>query len=173
VSGVVVLYGARDCDQAGVVQKPRLLSDNGSSYVSADLADWLDDNGMDHLRGAPRHPQTQGTSEGWHQTLKNRILLENYYLPGDLKAHIGNFVEHYNHRRYHESLNNVPPPYATRKDQTRYHPQSTIAAPNESRLNFCSIEPRASARSHRKLSQSIRRRTAASSSWITLVEQKA
>jgi hypothetical protein len=22
----------------------------------------------------------------WHQTLKNRILLENYYLPGDLKA---------------------------------------------------------------------------------------
>ena len=43
---------------------------------------------MDHVRGAPNHPQTQGKIERWHQTLKNRILLENYYLPGDLEAHI-------------------------------------------------------------------------------------
>jgi len=28
---------------------------------------------------------TQGKIERWHQTLKNRILLENYYLPGDPK----------------------------------------------------------------------------------------
>ena len=47
--------------------------------------------------------------ERWHQTLKNRILLENYYLPGDLEAHIGRFVEHYNHCRYHESLKNLTP----------------------------------------------------------------
>ena len=39
---------------------------------------------MGHVRGAPYHPQTQGKIERWHQTLKNRILLENYYLPGDL-----------------------------------------------------------------------------------------
>jgi transposase InsO family protein len=45
----------------------------------------------------------------WHQTLKNRILLENYYLPGDLETHISRFVEHYNHRRYHESLHNLTP----------------------------------------------------------------
>jgi putative transposase len=100
---------ASGCDQARVAHKPRLLSDNGSSYVSADLAEWLDDNGMDHVRGAPHHPQTQGKIERWHQTLKNRILLENYYLPGDLEAHIGRFVEHYNHRRYHESLKNLTP----------------------------------------------------------------
>ena len=30
-------------------------------------------------------------------------------LPGDLKAHIDRFVEHYNHRRYHESLQNLTP----------------------------------------------------------------
>ena len=34
------------------------------------------------------HPQTQGKIERWHQTLKNRILLENYFLPGDLEAQI-------------------------------------------------------------------------------------
>ena len=64
---------------------------------------------MVHVRGAPCHPQTQGKIERWHHTLKNRILLENYYLPGDLEAQIARFVEHYNYRRYHESLKNLTP----------------------------------------------------------------
>ncbi len=88
---------------------PGLLSDNGPSYVASELADWLTDRSMDHVRGAPFHPQTQGKIERWHQTLKNRILLEHYYLPGDLEAQVEAFVEHYNHQRYHESLNNVTP----------------------------------------------------------------
>ena len=100
---------ASGCDQAHVRHKPRLLSDNGSSYVSGDLAEWLDKQRMDHTRGAPYHPQTQGKIERWHQTLKNRILLENYYLPGDLEAQIGRFIEYYNHNRYHESLDNLTP----------------------------------------------------------------
>ena len=100
---------ASGCASARVVHKPRLLSDNGSSYVSGDLAKWLQDAGMHHVRGAPHHPQTQGKIERWHQTLKNRILLENYYLPGDLEAQINRFVEHYNHSRYHESLKNLTP----------------------------------------------------------------
>ena len=69
----------------------------------------MKDKGMKHSRGAPYHPQTKGKIERWHQTLKNRILLENYFLPGDLEAQIDAFVEHYNHQRYHESLNNVTP----------------------------------------------------------------
>ena len=74
---------ASGCDQAHVQQKPRLLSDNGSSYISGDLAEWLDDRRMKHVRGAPYHPQTQGKIEA--------------------------FIEHYNHQRYHESLSNVTP----------------------------------------------------------------
>ena len=100
---------ASGCDQADVVQKPRLLSDNGSSYISSELADWITDNGMSHVRGAPYHPQTQGKIERWHQTLKNRILLEHYFLPGDLEKQIEAFVDHYNHQRYHESLKNLTP----------------------------------------------------------------
>ena len=86
---------ASGCDSAKVAQRPRLLSDNGPSYVWSDLAEWLSDNGMDHTRGAPCHPQTQGKIERWHQTLKNRILLENYFLPGDLERQIAGFVDHY------------------------------------------------------------------------------
>jgi putative transposase len=100
---------ASGCGQATVVQKPRLLSDNGSSYVAADLAEYLDNNGMDHVRGTPHHPQTQGKIERWHQTMKNRVLLENYFLPGDLERQIAAFVNHYNNRRYHESLGNLTP----------------------------------------------------------------
>jgi len=85
------------------------LSDNGSSYVAGELADWLQERGMGHVRGAPNHPQTQGKIERWHQTLKNRILLENYCLPGDLEAQVDAFVGYYNHRRYHESLKNLTP----------------------------------------------------------------
>ena len=73
------------CDSAKVVHKPRFLSDSGSFYISGDLATWLKDHGMDHVRGAPYHPQTQGKIEQWHQTLKNRVLLENNCLPGGLE----------------------------------------------------------------------------------------
>ena len=100
---------ASGCDQVKVAHKPRLLSDNGASYISEELASYIKDQGMSHVRGAPYHPQTQGKIERWHQTLKNRILLEHYFLPGDLEQQIEAFVEHYNHQRYHESLNNVTP----------------------------------------------------------------
>jgi putative transposase len=112
---------ASGCDRATVAHRPRLLSDNGASYISGELADWLADQGMDHVRGAPRHPQTQGKIERWHQTLKNRVLLENYYLPGALEAAIGDFIDHYNHHRYHESLGNLTPAdvYLGRADTIR------------------------------------------------------
>ena len=104
----VALQAAR-LDGAGIQQRPRLLSDNGPSYVANDLADWLQGQGMRHTRGKPYHPMTQGKIERWHLSLKSRILLENFYLPGDLERAVGDFVEHYNHRRYHEALDNLTP----------------------------------------------------------------
>ena len=58
-------------DQISVQHRPRLLSDNGASYISGDLAEWLDKRKIQHIRGAPYHPQTQGKIERWHQTMKN------------------------------------------------------------------------------------------------------
>src|SRR5437016_311688 len=63
---------ASGLDQAILADRPRLLSDNGSSYIADDLAKWLDHRNIKHLRGAPDHPMTQGKIERWHQTLKNR-----------------------------------------------------------------------------------------------------
>jgi putative transposase len=100
---------ASGLDEAQADQRPRLLSDNGPSYIATDLSDWLQGQGMRHTRGKPYHPMTQGKIERWHLSLKSRILLENYYLPGDLERAIAGFVDHYNHRRYHESLDNLAP----------------------------------------------------------------
>jgi hypothetical protein len=44
-------------------------------------------------------PANTGQGRAWHQTLKNRILLDNYFFPADLEAPIEAFVDHYNHRR--------------------------------------------------------------------------
>ena len=64
---------------------------------------------MDHVRGASYHAQTQATIDRWHHTLKSWILLENYYLPGDLRQQIHAFVYYYNHGHYHDSLQNLSP----------------------------------------------------------------
>jgi transposase InsO family protein len=46
---------ASGLDQMTVVHRRRLLSDNGSSYVASDLADWLDKQNIEHVRGALGH----------------------------------------------------------------------------------------------------------------------
>ena len=92
-----------------VKHRPRLLSDNGPCYLSAELRKYLADHDMKHSRGAPYHPQTQGKIERYHRTMKNVVKLENYYYPWELEQAIKTFVEYYNNDRYHESLNNVRP----------------------------------------------------------------
>ena len=49
---------ASGCDRVTIQHKPRLLFDNGASYTSGELADWLNAEGMDHVRGAPYHSHT-------------------------------------------------------------------------------------------------------------------
>ena len=89
--------------------RPRLLSDNGSCYVSNEFSKFIDKQNMGHVRGAPYHPQTQGKIERYHRTMKNIVKLENYFFPEVLKTSIESFVEYYNNQRYHESLKNVTP----------------------------------------------------------------
>jgi transposase InsO family protein len=86
-------------DTVKVTHKPRLLSDNGLSYIASDLAKYLNDKGMTHTRDRPYHPQTQGKIERWHRSLKNQILLENHYFPTELEMAIRGFVDHYNNER--------------------------------------------------------------------------
>ena len=106
---LVMALRSSGLERARVRHRPRLLSDNGPSYLSAQLGSWLAEHGMTHTRGKPYHPMTQGKIERYHRSMKNQILLENYYLPGQLEQRLAEFVDYYNLRRYHESLNNLTP----------------------------------------------------------------
>ena len=88
---------------------PRLLSDNGPCYISSEIKSFLREQGIKPINGKPCHPQTQGKIERYHRTMKNVIKLEHYYSPEELENALTQFVDFYNHRRYHESLNNMTP----------------------------------------------------------------
>lgn len=89
--------------------RPKLLSDNGSCYISGELAQYLKDESIHHVRGRPLHPQTQGKIERYHRSMKNVVKLDNYYSPGQLERSLQEFVDYYNLKRYHESLQNLTP----------------------------------------------------------------
>ena len=94
---------------ARVRHRPRLLSDNGPAYVSKELQTYLAEKEIEHTRGRPYHPMTQGKIERYHRTMKNVVTLENYYAPWELEQELERFVHKYNHERYHESINNLTP----------------------------------------------------------------
>ena len=96
-------------EHAQVEHRPRLLSDNGSCYVSGELRTFLQDRHMEHTRSAPYHPMTQGKIERYHRSMKNIVNLQNYFLPTELETEIARFVQYYNNQRYHESLDNLTP----------------------------------------------------------------
>ena len=83
--------------EARVYHKPRLLSDNGPCYISAELRSWLKGQDIEHTPGAPYHPMTQGKIEQYHRSMKNVVKLELYYYLWELEKAIAEWVNHYNH----------------------------------------------------------------------------
>ena len=101
-------------DVTGMTEVPledrtRLLSDNGSGYVSRAFRDYLSLVGIRHILAAPYHPQTNGKLERYHQSIKQEVNQVPYEVPSDLEEAIAGFVDYYNYRRYHKALSNVTP----------------------------------------------------------------
>jgi hypothetical protein len=68
---------------------------------------------------SPYHPQTNGKLERFHETLKARLNLLVFTSPEALRAAMGEFIEYYNYRRYHEGIGNVTPAdvYCRRREE--------------------------------------------------------
>ena len=101
---------ASGCDSATVLHKPRLLSDNGPSYIAGELAEYIEANKMSHVRGAPMHPQTQGKIERFHQTLKRWLAARP--TPADLpelQGLLDQFQHWYNTARPHRARGRQTP----------------------------------------------------------------
>ena len=92
-----------------VEDRTRLFSDNASGYVSRLFKEYLQLIGIRHILAAPYHPQTNGKLERYHQTLKRDVNQLPYDVPGELEVAIGEFVDFYNFRRYHEAGKDINP----------------------------------------------------------------
>lgn len=67
-------------DRRAVRNRPRLLSDNGPSYVSTELAGWLEEQGLSHTRGKPYHLETC-KNRGRYRSSSRNYLIEVQQLP--------------------------------------------------------------------------------------------
>ncbi len=101
-------------DATGMTDVPtdnrtKLLSDNGSGYVSRAFWDYLHLVGIRHILAAPFHPQTNGKLERYQQTVKREVNQVPYESPSQLETALAGFVDYYNFRRYHKALGDVTP----------------------------------------------------------------
>jgi putative transposase len=96
-------------DQVPVEDRTGLLSDRGPGFLARALEDYLRMLEIRHIYCSPYHPQTNGKLERFHGTLKARLNLLVFTSPEALREAMTEFIEYYNHRRYHEGIGNVTP----------------------------------------------------------------
>jgi putative transposase len=106
---VQLAVDATGMTEVPVEDRTRLLSDNGSGYVSRAFRDYLHLVGIHHILASPFHPQTNGKLERYHQSIKQEVNQLPYEMPADLEQAIAEFVDYYNYRRYHKALGNITP----------------------------------------------------------------
>ena len=88
----------------------RLLTDNGSAYVSALHALACRRLGIRHLRTRPFRPQTNGKAERFIRTLLAGWAYGAIYASSPERTRaLDGWLWHYNHRRRHSALGRQPP----------------------------------------------------------------
>jgi transposase InsO family protein len=88
----------------------RVLTDNGSPYVSAVHAIASRMLGIRHLRTRPYRPQTNGKAERFIRTLLGGWAYGAIYASSaERTAALDGWLWHYNHHRKHSALGRQPP----------------------------------------------------------------
>ena len=85
--------------------KPRLITDNGSQFISKDFAEYLKQAGLQHIRTSIAYPQSNGKIERYHRTIHEECLMKKSLIDlDDARKQIAEFIEYYNTKRLHSSL---------------------------------------------------------------------
>ena len=88
----------------------RVLTDNGSPYVSTIHAIACRALGIRHLRTRPYRPQTNGKAERFIRTLINGWAYGAIYRSSaERTAALDGWLDHYNHHRPHSAIGREPP----------------------------------------------------------------
>jgi putative transposase len=85
--------------------KPRLITDNGSQYISKDFAEYLKLVGLQHIRTSIAYPQSNGKIERYHRTIHQECLETKSLINlEDAREQTAKFIDYYNMKRLHSSL---------------------------------------------------------------------
>jgi transposase InsO family protein len=92
------------------VRIQRVMTDNGSPYVSHAFRDTCQQLGIRHLRTKPFTPRTNGKAERFIQTcLREWAYAEAYTSSEQRTLALAQWLHHYNWHRPHSALNSMPP----------------------------------------------------------------
>ena len=92
------------------IRVERIITDNGSPYISTLHAIACRRLGIRHLRTRPRRPQTNGKAERFIRTLLTGWAYGALYRNSNERTQaLDGWLWHYNHRRRHSALGHQPP----------------------------------------------------------------
>jgi len=90
--------------------RPRIISDNGSQFISKDFKEFIRQSGFYHVRTSVAYPQSNGKLERFHGTIKSEEIRRNiYYDLGDARSKIAKYIDYYNTRRLHSAVYYLTP----------------------------------------------------------------
>lgn len=90
--------------------RPRIISDNGTQFVSRDFKELIRQHGMTHVRTSPYYPQSNGKLERWHKTIKSECIRPGCPLTiEDARRLVERYVKEYNDKRLHSAIGYLTP----------------------------------------------------------------
>jgi transposase InsO family protein len=97
-------------EQYPEAQNPRLISDNGSQFISKDFKELLIMLEIGHTFTRANHPQSNGKLERFHRTLKTEHTRRSAYVDGaDARVRIALWLAYYNSERLHSANGYLTP----------------------------------------------------------------
>jgi transposase InsO family protein len=89
---------------------PRIITDNGSRFISKDFRDLVSLLEMEQTFTSPAHPQSNGKLERFHRTIKSEHIRRTAYLGReDAIERMKKWIRYYNGQRLHSALFYLPP----------------------------------------------------------------
>jgi transposase InsO family protein len=86
-------------------KKPRIISDNGSQYISKDFKIYMKEVGLQHIRTSTAYPQSNGKIERFHRSLEQECLRPGSLINlEDARQQVDKYVDYYNNNRLHSAL---------------------------------------------------------------------
>lgn len=90
--------------------KPRIISDNGTQFVSRDFKQFLSFANLTHVRTSVAYPQSNGKIERFNKTIKNECLTKESFIDfDDATKQISSYINFYNTKRLHSAISYLTP----------------------------------------------------------------